>query len=273
MDEQNLERSELIDRYLSGHLNETEMRHFRKKLEDDEALRKDLENSEISIEAIKNFGLRHELKRIRQEMLAEETTQTTPDVEAIPERREVPTISMFRYLPRVAASVLIVLVATVTTQVATLSGEKLYASKESEHPLPYGDFNTVRGNKETSDAEVRTMERSFASGDYQAAIQQYETMKQPSVDIDFIAGNAYLQTNQPAKAIDIFEHLLEIDQTQGQDFFKNDTEYYLALSYLRAGDYDQALEKFQELKASDSNYSEYVDGYFLWKLKMLDWFH
>ncbi len=260
MDDENTERSELVDRYLLGRLNDTEMRHFKKKLKDDEALRKELENAEISVEAIKNFGLRNELKSIRKAMLEEETLQdTTP----APQGR---VVSIRQYATRIAATILLVLVGFLAIQVATLSREDLYTDKA----FPY-EVTTGR-NVEETDAQNQAIQQSYADEDFEAAVRQYESLSDPPITATFIAGNAYLHLRQSEEAIRAFQKVLDLNQAQSKDLYLEDATYNLALSYLQAGQYEDALARFQAIRSSDSVYSQYVDNYFLLKLRMLNWF-
>lgn len=260
MNDKEIERTNLIDRYLNGQLTDKEMSNFKKQLEEDAALRAELENYEISRQAIKNYGLRNELKSIRSAMLQEEANNQAV---AEPEARTVP---LWKYGLRIAATILLVMVSFMAVQVATLSGENLYEDKA----LPYEVTNSRNAN-EVVDTDNQAIQQSYASGNYQEAIRQYEALPDPSVTASFIAGNAYLQSDQPEKAINAFQSVLDINNRQGTDLFKDDVAYYLALSYLRAENYDQALNKFQEIKSSDSDYKQYVGNYFLIKLKILNW--
>lgn len=260
MNDKEIERANLIDRYLNGQLTEEEMSRFKKQSEEDAALKAELENYEISREAIRNYGLRNELKSIRRTMLQEEVTNE--DI-AKPEAKTIP---MWKYGLRVAATILLILASFLAVQVATLSGENLYEDKA----FPY-ELTTSRNGNEVIDSQNQAIQQSYASGNYQESIRQYESLSDPSITTTFIAGNAYLQLDQPEKAITAFQEVLNINEQQDIDLFKDDAEYYLALSHLRAGNYDQALAKFQEIKSSDSNYKQYVGNYFLTKLKILNW--
>lgn len=259
MNDKDIERSNLIDQYLSGHLTDKEMARFKKQLEEDAALRTELENYEISREVIRNYGLRNDLKRIRKNMLQEQIAET-------PSSPKARVVSIQRYWARVAATVLILLVGFLAIQLAALSGENLYEEKA----FPY-EVTVSRNGEATLDSQNQIIQQRYASGNFEEATRLYESLSAPSVTATFIAGNAYLQLDQPQKAKTAFQRVLDVNARQGTDLFEEDAEYYLALSYLRSGEYDQAFNKFKKIKASGSDYSQYIGSYFLWKLRMLDW--
>lgn len=258
MNEKEIERTNLIDRFLDGHLTEEEMSRFKKQLEEDAVLRAELENYEISREAIRNYGLRNELRSIRSSMLQNKRISES----------EVRTVSIWQYGLRVAATILLIIVGFLAVQLATLSGEDLY--KDKALPYPSG-VNNTRSADEIMDPKTKDIQQSYAYRNYKESIRQYESLSDPSDTAIFIAGNAYLQSNQPEKAIKAFQKVIDINDQQGTDVLKDDAAYYLALSYLRAEEYDQAFNRFRKIKSSDSDYKQYVGNYFLIKLKMLDW--
>lgn len=260
MNDKEIERTNLIDRYINGQMTHEEMSDFKKHLEEDAALRAELENYEISRKAIKNYGLRNELKSIRSAMLQEEVAHETTA------RPEAKTVPIWKYSLRIAATILLIMVSFLAVQVATLSGENLYEDKA----FPY-ELTTSRNGNEVVDSQNQVIQQSYASGNFQEAVRQYEALSNPSVTATFIAGNAYLQSDQPEKAITAFQKVLTMNEQQNENLFKDDAAYYLALSHLRAENYDQAFTRFQEIKTSDSSYKQYVGNYFLIKLKILNW--
>ncbi len=259
MDNREIERSTRIDQYLKGRMTDTEMARFKNQLEEDATLRAELENYEISRQAIRNYGLRRELKDIRSAMLAESATAPTPKSKVVP---------FSAYWPRVAAAVLLIITGLLALQMATLSGEDLYEEKA----FPY-EVTTSRNTGEPSDTPNKTIQEQYAAGNFRETVAQYENLSDPSPAAIFVAGNAYLQLDQPRQAINAFQKVLETNARQGTRFFQEDATFYLAMSYLRAGDYEEALSRLRQTKAAGGDYSQYISNYYLFRLRMLDWMH
>ncbi len=259
MDNQEIERSTRIDQYLKGRMTETEMAHFKNQLEEDATLRAELENYEISREAIRNYGLRQELKDIRSKMLAEPAAAPATKPKVVP---------FSAYWPRVAAAVLLLITGLLALQIATLSGEDLYEEKA----FPY-EVTTSRNAEEPTDTQNQTIQEYYGSGNFKETATQYKNLSDPSPAAAFVAGNAYLQLDQPQQAVDAFQNVLETNARQGTRFFQEDAEFYLAMSYLRAGNYEEALSRLRQIKAAGGDYSQYISNYYLFRLRMLDWMY
>ena len=80
-------------------------------------------------------------------------------------------------------------------------------------------------------------------------IQQYDTIRFPKPEDYFLAGNAFLTTHQPVKAIDAFTALQQINQPVNTHIFEEDAEYYLALSYLANREPAKAIPIFEKIHA------------------------
>ncbi len=253
MNDKDIVRASMIDSYLAGSLTDEEMIYFNKQLQEDASLRAALENYEISRDAVRNYALRNDLRHIRHQMKQEEAAK--------PSGKQV---SLWQYAAKVAAAVVLLIIAFFAIQMATLSGERLYNGKV--FPVEVWTTRGAAGLQE--DQAIKVL---LASGNYQQVIDDYQAQFDPSVTATFIAGNAYLQQDMTDKAIAAFKKVEDMNTNTQDKRFVEEAHYYLALSYLRGGDYDQALRRFEAIKASDGNYSQYVGSYFLLKLRALDW--
>ena len=128
---------------------------------------KEFEDMKISQEVIKSYGLREEIKAIRREMLAEDKKN-----KPVPAPR--PSSSFNVYIFRVAASLLLLIVAMAAFQFATLSGEKLY----SEKAITYYT-ETTRGEQEQN-TETQAV-NDYQLENYAQYIASYEKWTAPSV--------------------------------------------------------------------------------------------
>lgn len=86
----------------------------------------------------------------------------------------------------------------------------------------------------------------------------------------FTRGQTELKNNDPQKAIESFNEILS--NPKNTNTLRDDSEYYLALSYLKAGETDLAYKRFLEISKNENHlYHDEVSAWFLFKLKVLSW--
>ena len=59
---------------------------------------------------------------------------------------------------------------------------------------------------------------------------------------EFLVGISYMELKKASEAVSFFNKVIKTDQFSPHSLYKDEAEYYLALSYLKAGSYDKALE-------------------------------
>jgi predicted PolB exonuclease-like 3'-5' exonuclease len=80
-----------------------------------------------------------------------------------------------------------------------------------------------------------------------------------------ITGNAYIETNEPAAAVEVFQSLLAKNKTDNTTSYNDAASYYLALAFLKNKNYAAAAGLMQQIQADKENaYStkfstEYID--------------
>jgi tetratricopeptide (TPR) repeat protein len=85
-----------------------------------------------------------------------------------------------------------------------------------------------------------------------------------------MAGNAYLKLNNAAEAITCFLSVQQINSTQQTHLYQDDTEYYLAMSYLKNDEPSKAIPLFEKIHADKNHlYNSKVSWWFLEKLHWL----
>jgi tetratricopeptide (TPR) repeat protein len=84
-----------------------------------------------------------------------------------------------------------------------------------------------------------------------------------------LAGIAYLEKKQPRKAIATFQAMIKKNRDSNSDFFQDDAEYYLAMSYLDNQEPEKAMPIFENIQADkDNRYNSIVSNWFMLKLKI-----
>lgn len=245
---------ELLVQYLDGVLDEPAAQQVEERLASDTGFRDAYESLVLTKEAIKQFGLKNTVAGIHTEMMKE----MQPPVRNISSARRVLRYTMS------AAAVLIVLIGSfILYNFYSLSAEKVFDSGFQSYEL-----STVRsGEAKESNLEKAYREKSFAE-----VIKYYEADNDNSSKGAFLAGMSALEIMKTSEAIEYFKKALISNQQEGRNDYSDDAEYYLALSYIRNGDYDFALGLFHKIK-DDSNhsYNKKVTAKLLRQIKMLKW--
>ena len=264
------ERAEHIDRYLNGHLNAEETQAFEAALNTDTTLRQELESISMVRAAAQDYGLREEIKSIRQAMQSEASVKSisrAPAEVSSPPTRSSPQFGRISaYVGRVAAGLAILLVGFLAFQYATLSPQDLYAEKA----MPY-QVAASRSAEETDASLEDLLERQYRFQRYDEVTTTYEQIEGPSMMAMFLAGNAYLQEEKTTLAIEAFRQIVAINGSQGINRFEEDAQYYLALSYLKADRVEEALPLLEKINANpEHSYHSTVNDYYLWRVKFLN---
>ena len=258
-------RRERIDQYLTGRLSAEEIEALEAELAQDNTLRQAYEDAQITQALAQDYGLREDIKSIRQAMQADTAPPVSSPAPATPS--EPTKIRPLRaYLGRVAAGVAILLVGFIGFQYASLSPESLYTEQAAAYQL-----SVSRAPETSGSSPEEQLAQQYRANDFDAVITRYEQLTDPSVTAMFLAGQAYLQTDQPQPAIDAFRQIVAINGSQGINRFEEDAEYYLALSYLRADQVEQALPLLEAIHNDpEHSYRESITGYYLWKVRFLN---
>ncbi|HCL83751.1 MAG TPA: hypothetical protein DIC22_07245 [Chitinophagaceae bacterium] len=163
----------------------------------------------------------------------------------------------FQYGIRIAIVLVILFGISVLYEYLTMTPEKLFSE----------NFQAFELN-EAGDTTASALKESYKKGNIEAVIREFDTLKSPE-PLDYIlAGNAFLGTHQPAKAIQVFLAFLENPEARKTRSFDEDAEYYLAFSYLGNREPGKALPLFEKIYADPYHrYNKNVSAWFLRKLK------
>ena len=246
---ENSTNTDLLIKYLDGELEGVELESIKKNMETDPTLREELENLRLAREAVIAYGLHKKIQSIHPEMMQElrENTSKTPGI----------TRMIFQYSFRVAAVLIVLFGISSLYQYYTSTPEKLF--NENFHSY---DLRVTRGSSNSS------LEDLYEKGDMAGLINQFNNLKSPQATDYFLAANAYLNTHHADSAIITFLRLQNLNQTNHTHFFEEDTEYFLALSYLGNKEPAKALPLFEKIHANPNHpFHSAVSAWFLSRLK------
>lgn len=255
MDNSTYNMSEKLVQYLDGELAGSEIEAIEQQLDSDKNLKEELENLKATREAVKIYGLNQKVAGIHTQMMKE---MVAPVKKMSPARR------IIRYGIAVAASVVLIIAGIIGYNFYNLSSDKVFASNFHSFELgTYRDVDTLY---------VSPVESAYRNKDFKKAVELYAENDSMSVKETFLAGMSYMELDYNSKAIDKFKKVIAENEISKTDLFKEEAEYYLALTYIRNKDYDFALDQLRSIKENPGHlYHNKVTKKLIRQLKMLKW--
>ena len=252
MDNSTPNMSEILLQYLDDQLTGVEKENLERQLAADPALQAELESLKATREAVRLYGLQQKVSGIHQQMMEEMQT---------PVRRISSRKKIVRYSIAVAASVILIVAGIIGYNFYSLSPNKVFASNYRSYELTI----TRDGGNELSPAE-----KAYNEKNYREVLRIHNAGEDKTAKGEFLCGAASLELENNSMAIKCFNEVLDINKQSTTVILQDETEYYLALSYLRNKDYDLALELLRKIKDNPAHlYQEKVTGKLIRQVKML----
>lgn len=243
-----LHNESLLIRYLDSELSAEEKAVLEQRLQTDAALQQQLNDLRVAVQAVKQFGLSQKVGTIHADMM-QELKGSRPKAKVVSFRKK------FRYVIAVAASVLLVLVSVSLYLSSQVSPDKLYEQV-------FVDFPVSPSRGETN--HLSTIETHYQQKNYDAIINGSRSLRMDAKD-SLLTGLAYLHTGSLQQAIGFFQHI-----ASSENDLQQDGEFYLALSYLKNRQYNDATTLFEKIAGDPSHlYHARVNDDFLKKLETL----
>ena len=243
--------TELLIQYLDGELAGAELEKIIARLRDNAGLREEFENLQLAREAMKSYGLKSKIGDIHKEMMPQ-LKEKTPGTGAIK--------MIFQTSLRIAAVLIVLLGASALYQYLTVTPDKLFAESFS----PYQTHNLRDGSNQSA------LKSAYLKGEADSVILLFHAGKSLQPEDYLMAGITFLEINQPAKAIDLFNSMIQKNSISKTDQFEDDAEYYLAESYLQNNEPEKAIPIFEKIQADHKHaYNSRVSRWFMLKLRNL----
>jgi len=246
--------SELLVRYLDDELDKTEKEDLEQKIAADKSLQEELENLRLSREAIRYYGLKEKVSGMHRQMMKEMRKET-------PVKQISSTRSIIRFSIAVAASVLIIFLGFKAYDYFTLSSDRIFANNYQSYDLP-----TFRGK-----TEKNIFEKAYSEKNYNEVITLYQSANPEDIQANFLTGLSHLELNEYDKAIVNFKRVLELNRLANATLWQDQSEYYLALTYLKTKEYTSSIELLQKIYDDpEHTYHEKVTARLLRRVKRLE---
>lgn len=243
---ENLHEEDVLIKYLDGEMTEAEKRKFEAALEKDVALRQQLESLRLTKNAVQYYGLHQAVASVRSEW------------ESMEHNKGSKVISMRKFLrPALTAAACLILLAAgiFGYQLYQLSPEKVY----NESFVGY-TVSATRGNAGLQ----TTIATAYQQKDFKKVVASNTATPQDKL----LVGLSYMQLHNFLAAIQQFNTILN----SNENAYKQDAEFYLALSYLRNKQYNEALQIFEQIRENPTHlYHDQVSAKTIRELKWLKW--
>lgn len=226
---------ELVASYMQNQLSEPERKAFEARLETDDTFRAQAKPLMLG-ELAAAFGREDELRqRMGQwmETIKQDPSQTQP-----PARIQPLWVRM-----AIAASVALLLLIVLPRLFPPPKVDPAQLFTENFDPyLP----PETRSQEPLLDSALQAAHIAILTGDYEVGIQQLtlildtaQLTPEGKTEEQLYLGSAYLQHDQPQKALEVFQQIADQDQPV--------VRWYQALAYLAIGDKEAASERMQQL--------------------------
>ncbi len=254
MDNSTPDMSERLVLYLDGELSGSEKNMLEQQLAADKTLQGELESLQSTREAVKLYGLKQKVASIHGQMM-EELQAPVKKISSV--RR------MVRYSVAIAASLLLLVGGYWAYNFFTLSPDKVFASNYRSYELV-----TVRDGGTN---EISAIEEAYKEKKYAEVVRI--TFDRPfSIKELFLRAMSYSELTDNPKAIEEYKKVIAQNEGAKTNTFKQQAEYYLALSYIRNGDYDFAIDLLNKIQDDPNHlYNEKVSNKLIRQVKMLKW--
>ena len=232
------DRANLIDKYITGKLEDTELWEFKINLDKDEELAREVELHKEIYSAISNT------KKM-------ELMNTLASIEATEQKHQFRINIYSRQVQALAASIIVLMMigAGLLTNYMGNNNESHY-NLYTEYFVDEGSLLTIRSNAETSNALVKSGINLYNNEEYKQAISLFASNPE-NVIARLYSGFSYMNLEEFDMAENQFKYILN----HGDNIFIDQAEWNLGLSYLANSKTEQASSIFDKIASEDGAYS------------------
>jgi tetratricopeptide (TPR) repeat protein len=247
--------TELLVKYMDNELLPDEKPAVEKMLHENAEVKERYQYLLAAKQAIRHENLKQRVQRVHDEYISTGTTNKTVSAKVIKP-------SAFKIFMRIAAVFIAVIAGYGIFQYASTTNQSVYNNNFINYELPVN-----RGVNNTS-----SIDSLYTAANYNAVIKTFEEKPQKNQQDYFIAAQSYLHLDNTQKAIQSFLEVKKLNDASAQKYFVDETDYYLALAYIKTGNVDDAENLLNKITADKQNLfynkAKELSGYKLTILKM-----
>jgi len=204
----------------------------------------------LAVEGIRQAGLYEQIKSVKTEWLA--TRPFTAQGDATRPATATPAIqpagailrSITRTTVRVAACLVILGGGAAIYKYTMTDSAGIFAQYCSTY-----DLNTSRG----ATAPADEMDEAYKNKNWTAVTELFKKKSPKTNKTYFLAGMADLESKKYDDAIGMFQQVMAANSQSGSDYFEDEAEFYLAMSWLARNDVKEAMPLLDKIRA-DKNH-------------------
>ncbi len=221
--------TEILVRYMDDELTPGEKATIAEQLQQDAVLNERYQLLLAAKQAIRMQGLKQRVQNLHKEYV--------PQTKELKQEKIVGRTSFFKTFMRIAAVFIIVVAGYGVFEFALTNDQSVYEDHFLSYELP---VNRGLGTSNTIDS-------LYAAKNYAGTIEAFNA-KQHKIQQDyFLAAQCYLQLNNAGKAIEAFQDVENLNNVNAQKSFVQETDYYLALAYIKAGNIDAGKRQIDKI--------------------------
>jgi len=224
----------LID-HLDKNLADRESVDMSPLIGDDREAAREWQSLCLAVDAIRDAALTEQVGRVRQEWRAQQTAATKSNGAKVR--------SLYRNMMRVAACILVLAGGAAAYKYVSTSSTGLYSKYYDSY-----DLNTSRGAG-AQDAIIQ----AYTNKNWTGVLAAFTVANQKDNRTYFLAGMADLELKKYPEAIERFEQVIAVNALAHTDYFEDEAEYYLALSWLATKKVNEAMPILEKIRA-DKNH-------------------
>jgi tetratricopeptide (TPR) repeat protein len=216
-----------LDDFFAGHINRSRLDEIMQfnGITDSEPLVKE---HSLAVQIIRQYNLLEQVQRVHEQMLSEYQQSHIKSTGKL-----ISMKTTRRFYMNIAAGFFIILSGAVMVLYFNSTGKDFYQSHYTAYNL--SETRSIGAEPETE------LVKAYKSGDFANVISQFSKIANPGNRELFFAGNAYLETGNPVKAMELFQTIITRNKTNGELLYQDEAEYYLAMAYLSNNETGKAL--------------------------------
>ena len=234
----NIKYSLLVDRYLSGEMDDSEKILFEKEVINNKVLQKELELEEdinriLSMDDMIDFRIK--------------VAEVIREARAKQKRIKVITLSRRQVIFAAAAAVVLIFltVSALLLLPQRSTSEKLFA-------MYYDSDKPIRVTRSGDDNLVEAL-RCYQQKNYGDAIELFDEILVTDPDnaaVRFYAGISYIEISQYEKAIESFQYIIN----ENDHLYIEPSQWHLGLCYIKSDQMEKAKDQFNLIAGDERNY-------------------
>ena len=193
----------------------------------------------LAVDAVQQAAIYQHVTDVRAAWLANQTISST-----VPVTNGAVVRSMTRVALRAAAVILLVGASAVIYKYTVTSASGIY----SENYTPY-NLNTSRGATTAQDE----LESAYQAHNWAGVDEAFRKKKARDNKSYFLEGVADMQVKHYDEAIGMFQQVIAANTLSGSDYFEDEAEFYLAMSWLARNDVKEAMPLLDKIRADKTH--------------------